>query len=209
MEKEKKPARWKWKNKYARFYAVVGLTSLVIAGAIIGISAAIRREEDTTVDQPQIEDSLPTDTPEVLDPPVEVLSMMMPVAEVTIATEHGFFHNQTLGYYGHHDGVDFEAEAGQSVVSVLDGTVESIYKADLLCGTEIVVDHGDGLKTVYRYVDEVDGLQVGDKVSRGQQIASVAEASGGEYKQGAHLHFEVLEKGVSVNPEVHLPLADK
>ena len=87
--------------------------------------------------------------------------------------------------------------------------IESIYKEDVLLGTEIVVDHGNGLKTVYRFVTEAEGLKVGDEVEKGEVIATIAEANGNEYKDGAHLHFEVLQDGKHVDPALHLPLEEK
>ena len=202
-EKDKKPAKSRRMNKYARFYTIVGVASLILAGAIIGTATAIGNNSSTTVDKPQEEQPLPDDETKTEE------TMSMPVLQVTLTGEHGFYYNQTLGFYGHHDGVDFAAEVGAEVFCVLDGVVESVYKADLLCGTEIVVDHGDGLKTTYRYVTESEGLKAGDKVKKGQKIATVAEPSGAEYKDGAHLHFEVTKEGTAVDPAGYLPLGEK
>ena len=91
-----------------------------------------------------------------------------------------------------------------------DETAEGIVKGtDPIEGTEIVVNHGDGLKSVYRFVDEAEGLKVGDSVARGEVIATVAEANGNEYKDGAHLHFEIRENGVNVDPTKYLTLEEK
>ena len=127
----------------------------------------------------------------------------------SVSSEFGFYYNQTLDCYYHHDGVDFLTEAGTAVLAVKSGVVESIYSGDVLKGTEIVLDHGDGLKTVYRFVNAVDGLAVGDKVEQGDTIAVVAEATGNEYKDGAHLHFEILENGKTVDPTAHLDFLEK
>ena len=89
------------------------------------------------------------------------------------------------------------------------GTIESIYKDDILLGTEIVVDHGNGLKTMYRFVSEAEGLKVGDTVEKGDVIATVAEANGNEYKDGAHLHFEIMQDGKTIDPALRLPLDEK
>jgi murein DD-endopeptidase MepM/ murein hydrolase activator NlpD len=78
-----------------------------------------------------------------------------------------------------------------------------------LKGTEIVLDHGDGLKTVYRFVIAVEGLSIGDSVKQGDCIATVADPTGDEYKDGAHLHFEILENGNSVDPTGHLTFEEK
>ena len=200
-EKEKKPAKARRMNKYARFYTVIGVASLILATAIITTATVIGNDSSTTVDKPQEEQPLPEDGKEQ--------TMSLPVLTVSLSGEHGFYYNQTLGYYGHHDGVDFAAEVGAEVFCVLDGVVESIYEGDMLCGTEITIDHGDGLKTTYRYVEQTSGLKVGDKIQKGQKIATVAEPSGAEYKDGAHLHFEVRQDGESQDPVGFLPLGEK
>ncbi len=135
--------------------------------------------------------------------------MIMPMETVSLVNDYGFYHNKTLNSYYEHTGLDFSAEAGTQVLAVEEGTIESIYKDDLLLGTEIVIDHGDGLKSVYRFVTEAEGLKVGDSVEKGDVIATVAEANGNEYKDGAHLHFEILENGKNVDPTTHLTLEEK
>ena len=134
---------------------------------------------------------------------------VLPIAVAVTTNGFGFYYNQTLNNYYEHAGLDFSAEVGESVVAVDDGVVESVYVSDVLSGTEIVIDHGNGLKTVYRFVAQADGLKAGDSVSKGQAIATVAEPSGSEYKDGAHLHFEVLENGKCVDPVVYLSLEEK
>ncbi len=135
--------------------------------------------------------------------------MIMPLETVVIIHDYGFYHNQTLNCYYEHTGLDFSAEVGTQVMAVKAGTIESIYKDDLLLGTEIVIDHGDGLKSVYRFVNEAEGLSVGDSVEKGEVIATVAEANGNEYKDGPHLHFEIMENGRIVDPATYLTLEDK
>ena len=135
--------------------------------------------------------------------------MVMPVQSVSLINDYGFYHNTTLNCYYEHSGWDFAAEVGASVCAVDAGVVESVYKDDLLLGTEIVIDHGDGLKSVYRFVTEADGLKAGDKVEKGQVIATVAEANGNEYKDGAHLHFEIIKNGETVDPTAYLTLEEK
>ena len=40
-------------------------------------------------------------------------------------------------------------------------------------------------------------------------IATVAEANGDEYKDGAHLHFEILKNNKNVDPATYLTLEEK
>lgn len=134
---------------------------------------------------------------------------LLPIETAVATNGFGFYYNQTLNNYYEHEGLDFSADVGASVVAVEDGVIESVYVSDVLSGTEIVIDHGNGLKTLYRFVTQADGLKAGDSVTKGQTIATVAEASGSEYKDGAHLHFEVFENGKNVDPVTYLSLEEK
>ncbi len=132
-----------------------------------------------------------------------------PIEAVSVSNAYGFFYNQTLNSYYEHQGVDFVADAGTEVLAVETGVVESIYKEDMLLGTQIVVKHDNGMKSVYRFVTEANELAVGDKVEKGEVIAVVAEATGDEYKEGAHLHFAMEKNGVAVDPTEYLTLEEK
>lgn len=43
-------------------------------------------------------------------------------------------------------GIDMSAEAGAEVFAARTGTIESIYTSDVLVGTQIIIDHGDGIR---------------------------------------------------------------
>ena len=204
-------------NKEQKLYlfTAAGCAAALLAIIIVAVAATnngnvnnqLKNDSTTSVQTPQSSDEGNGNT----DEPVVNLpqGMVSPIESVTVVNDYGFFFNRTLNSYYEHVGVDFSAAAGTQVLAVDDGKVESIYKDDLLVGTEIVVDHGDGLKTLYRFVTEVEGLKVGDTVEKGEVIATVAEATGDEYKDGAHLHFEVLKNGKNVDPAEYLTLEEK
>ena len=135
--------------------------------------------------------------------------MIMPLESVSVVNDFGFYHNKTLNNYYEHKGVDFTAEVGTEVLAADDGVIVTIYRDDVLTGTEITIDHGDGVKTVYRFVDVAEGISVGTDVKKGDVIATVAEATGEEYKDGAHLHFEVIKSGQQVDPATYLTFEEK
>ena len=134
------------------------------------------------------------------------LDVPMKEGTFTIINDYGFYHNQTLNTYYEHQGIDFGAAVGTNVYAFEDGVIESIYQDDVLLGTEITISHANGLKSVYRFVDVVENIVVGDSVSKGQLIATVAEANGNEYKDGPHLHFEMIENGKVIDPSIYLEL---
>ena len=84
-----------------------------------------------------------------------------------------------------------------------DGTVESVSISKEL-GNLIVIDHGDGLKTFYRFVEPTEGLAAGQKVTKGQKIGEVAAAYGSEACGGEHLHLEITLGGDYVDPSDYL-----
>lgn len=206
-------------NGEKRFYLLtaIGCAAALVAIVVIAIVVSSANKVDTpAVNLPSSSAmDTPADKPQEPDDeenePVVTLpeGMVSPVETVSVLNDYGFYHNKTLNSYYEHAGIDFTATAGTKVVAVEKGTIESIYKDDVLLGTEIVVDHGDGLKTVYRFVTEAEGLKVGDKVEKGAVIATVAEASGNEYKDGAHLHFEIMQNGKNIDPALRLPLEEK
>ena len=213
-KKEKKVRRAKKTGGEKRFYTWTAISCAAVLAAIIIIAVAVTGKEPDNV-QNQVDNTpsveQPDNTPPTDDEQVSGLpeGMISPMQSVSVSHDYGFYHNETLNCYYEHQGVDFAAEAGANVLAVEDGVVESVYKDDLLVGTQITVDHGDGVKSVYCFVTEAEGLKAGDSVKKGDVIATVAEPSGSEYKQGAHLHFEMVKNGTNVDPSVYLTLEEK
>ena len=215
---EKKKVMTKEKKFY--LFTAIGCALTMVGIILLAVLLPNKTVDEPTLNAPQNSvqdgagdvnqevngDNDSTENEPVVNTPV---GMLMPLETVSIANDYGFYHNKTLNNYYEHKGVDFSAEVGTEVLAVKDGVVESIYKDDVLTGTEITVDHGDGVKTVYRFVTVNEGLTVGAEVKRGDCIATVAEATGEEYKDGAHLHFEVKKGGETIDPAVYLTFEEK
>lgn len=145
------------------------------------------------------------------EPVITKIIFVMPVDGGTVIqnyTDDTIVFNRTLGIYTGHMGIDYAAEEGEPTLCVYDGTVKSIL-TDYLTGTTITVDHGNSLYTVYNSIDALPDLAEGQKVKKGEVIGYVANNNKQEYKDGAHLHFEVLEGELNVNPEKYLLSTDK
>lgn len=94
-----------------------------------------------------------------------------------------------------HKGVDFEADTGDPVLAVADGVVTySGVRSGY--GNVVEVDHGNGYVTRYAHNSRLL-VQVGDLVRGGHEIAKAGSTG---RSTGAHVHFEVWENGVVVNP---------
>ncbi len=150
---------------------------------------------------PPAEDNTPVVTVVVFDMPVNGTIIKEYVGASVV-------YNQTLGLYTGHKAIDILAEEGAQVKCVYNGVVESITTSSLE-GTTITIDHGNNLKSVYNSVEVVENLTEGQNVSKGEVIATVSLNNRTEYKDGAHLHFEVIENGVKIDPNKYLLLEEK
>ena len=209
-DQEKKPQN----KKLLTYYLILGACILIIAAVAVAVTLSLTLGgNDMTVDggNDQTDDGgtdNPDDGGDATDTDGDT-TFLIPVSEANALNSYGFYHNTTLDKYYFHTGIDFAGEAGDEVYAALDGTVESITTDPLLMGTTITLAHENGLKTVYTFVEAADGLEVGETVEKGDVIATVAEAMGQEYKDGAHLHFEVFLNGEAVDPETYLEISEK
>ena len=99
------------------------------------------------------------------------------------------------GQMAMHAGLDFAAPAGTPILAAAGGVV-SVAEYSAAYGNMVVVDHGNGLQTLYAHASKLE-VRAGDIVRKGQQIARVGSTG---RSTGAHLHFEVHVNGAPQNP---------
>jgi len=94
-----------------------------------------------------------------------------------------------------HYGLDYRVPAGTPVTAMNKGTV-LLARPLYFEGNFVVIDHGQGLLTLYLHLSQID-VKEGDSVSRGQQIG----LSGGTGRAtGPHLHVAVRWQGTYLDP---------
>lgn len=98
-----------------------------------------------------------------------------------------------------HKGVDLATEIGSPVYAADNGKVIVSEWSDSY-GNYIILDHGNGLKTLYAHNSALL-VHVGDVVAKGTQIALSGNTGN---STGPHVHFEVHINGIAVNPELYL-----
>lgn len=113
-------------------------------------------------------------------------------------------YDVTMADWRTHDGIDVTAEMGDVVRAASAGKIEAVYDDDLY-GTTVIIDHGDGLKTVYSNLAATPTVKVGDTVASGDVIGSVGDTAICEIGEGNHVHVAMSKKGESVNPLEYLP----
>lgn len=99
-----------------------------------------------------------------------------------------------------HKGHDYAAPAGTPVYAAAAGTV-LIAGYSNSAGNWVVIDHGNGLVTKYMHMYQTPYVSAGQKVAKGQQIGGVGTTG---QSTGNHLHFQVEEYGVAVNPSKYM-----
>lgn len=116
----------------------------------------------------------------------------------SITSEYGYRTSPTPGF---HYGIDIGMPNGTEICATKDGTVTSAVEGKTGYGYYIILDHGDGVETLYAHCSELL-VEVGDEVTKGTVIAKVGSTGN---STGPHCHFEVRINGEQVDPSPYLP----
>jgi len=95
-----------------------------------------------------------------------------------------------------HAGIDIRGAKGQEILAARAGTVAFCGGTHGGYGTMVVLDHGDGIQTLYAHAQKVL-VKTGDSVSRGQPIALVGRTGNATTE---HCHFELRVENRAVDP---------
>jgi murein DD-endopeptidase MepM/ murein hydrolase activator NlpD len=102
-------------------------------------------------------------------------------------------------HYGHW-AVDIAGGRGTPVYAAEAGTVEvAAYGWSGGYGNHIIIDHGNGLKTLYGHNSQLY-VSTGEYVGKGTPVAAMGNSGRVYGRTGVHLHFEVRVNGVKQNP---------
>lgn len=96
----------------------------------------------------------------------------------------------------YHKGHDIGAPQGTPIVATADGVVKFVGRNGAF-GKMVVIDHGYGYTTRYGHASKLVKKK-GARVKKGDVIAMVGNTG---RSTGPHVHYEVLKKGLAVNPQ--------
>lgn len=105
------------------------------------------------------------------------------------------------GFGGYHRGLDITSPIGTPIFPVGPGVVKFAGFNPDGRGNEVIVDHGDGLETLYAHMGKIH-VGVGNNVTTEVPIGTVGMTG---RTTGPHVHFEVHEDTIQVNPLNLLP----
>ncbi len=137
----------------------------------------------------------------------DITSFSLPVAEAIVGMDFSvdqFVFSETLNQWQTHNGVDFVTDTPTAVMSIGEGTVESVITDDVLMGGTVVVDHGNNVKSYYKSLATDIPVKAGDKVDAKSTLGMTSMSAYSEYKEGVHLHLEMTVDGELVDPKEYL-----
>ena len=90
-----------------------------------------------------------------------------------------------------HQGVDYTIPEGSRVFATADGVVRDVALRNSTSGQTVVIDHGNGYKTLYGHMSSI-AVSQGQAVTQGQVIGYVGSTGN---STGNHCHFEMSYNG--------------
>jgi len=122
-------------------------------------------------------------------------SMRWPLDAYIVSSEYGERWGKV------HKGMDMAAHVGEPVYAIADGEV--IYAGDGLrgYGNVVILRHDRKTSSLYAHNSELKVKQ-GDQVTKGTLVALLGNTG---HSTGPHVHFEIRDGDVAVNPRNVLP----
>lgn len=123
--------------------------------------------------------------------------MRTPINGAKVNSNFGVRKDPIRGFSRMHKGVDFRAPIGTPIMAAGDGVVKKAARSGGY-GNMILIQHNGKYSTAYAHLNKfAAGIRPGAKVKQGMVIGYVGRTG---RTTGPHLHFEVLENGVQINP---------
>lgn len=133
--------------------------------------------------------------------------MRTPIDGARLSSHYGNRKHPILGYTKKHSGTDFAAPRGTPIYAAGDGTIDLAgWKGGY--GKYVRIRHNSEYSTAYAHMKAIKrGVSKGARVHQGQVIGYVGTTG---RSTGPHLHYEIIRRGVKVNPmRVKMPSGKK
>lgn len=120
----------------------------------------------------------------------------IPPAKGIFSSGFGIRRDPFTGGLEFHKGIDISAPEGTPIVATADGIVEEAGWNSGGYGNQVVINHGNGIKTRYAHMSKVL-VREGQRVKRGQVIGLIGNTG---KSVAPHVHYEVYLNENPVNP---------
>lgn len=119
---------------------------------------------------------------------------------VRFASRFGFRTHPIFKIRKFHKGIDLTASKGTPVYATAPGKVVIAGNLKDGYGNKIVIDHGNGYKTVYAHLHKIN-VKYGEKINLASFIGQVGNTG---RSISSHLHYEVRKDDHPINPVPYL-----
>lgn len=119
------------------------------------------------------------------------VAIQNPVEDMRITQTYKFFH----------PAIDVDGITGDPIKPIKNGKVDTVIYSTVGYGKHVIVDHGNELKSLYAHLSKIN-------VKEGQEITTdtvLGEMGATGRSFGDHLHLEVRDRGIPINPLSVLP----
>jgi len=198
----------KRKLKKPVVFGVYSIIAALMVGSIYLVEGSLNRQtfkDDSNFDY--ISETITEDDLPVVN---DKITIIRPFTDADVTIKKDFYdykgeaekqENSILYYqntYVQNSGVSYGGKDNFDVVAILDGTVTDI-KEDELLGKIVEIKHENDIISVYQSLGEIT-VKKGDAIVQGQSIGK-SGISNIAKDIGSHVHFELIVKGNTVNPE--------
>ncbi len=128
----------------------------------------------------------------------EKVTWQHPIENHTVSSSFRSISN--IRHYKPHQGVDYVAKSGSSVLSAADGIIIVADNRTLHpnYGNTVLVQHKGGYQTLYSHLESIEA-KTGTWVKAGQNIGVIGDTG---KTTGLHLHFEVIKDNQRIDPSL-------
>jgi len=186
----------------------VGEDLLIPTGTLQSVKAPHRPEPDQVPPQAGTPSSIQVTPPHRPSAPAAVANRVLPGPPKRSGS--GFYWpvsgGRVISRFGvkqsglRNDGINIKAPRGTPVVATENGVVAYVGNELRGFGNLVLIKHDDGWISAYAHTDQL-AVTKGDRVRRGQKIATVGDSGGVGEPQ---LHFELRKNKRAVNPQQFL-----
>lgn len=133
---------------------------------------------------------------------LEALPISMPIqSEFRFTSGFGLRNDPFTGALAMHEGIDFSAEVGSTVLAAASGRVVRS-EWDHTFGNVIEIKHAENFLTRYAHLNQ-RSVAINAQVQGGAAIGEVGNTG---RSTGPHLHYEIFQNGRVLNPLKVLPV---
>lgn len=135
---------------------------------------------------------------------MRITPSIWPTLSKKISSRYGYRKDPFNRRAAFHAGMDIPGNSSDPIYSTADGVVTNA-EYDKSFGYNITIKHASGVSTHYAHMKKLL-VESGQTVKQGETIGLLGSTG---RSTGPHLHFEVLKKGVTIDPMPYLQAAGK